>query len=29
VLQALEAGGSSSGQTREKLVMERVTIEVA
>ena len=29
VLQALEACGSSSGRTTEKLVMEKVTIEVA
>jgi len=29
VLTALEASGSSSGQPREKLVMEKVTIEVA
>jgi cyclophilin family peptidyl-prolyl cis-trans isomerase len=29
VLQALEACGSSSGQTREKLTMDKVTIEIA
>jgi cyclophilin family peptidyl-prolyl cis-trans isomerase len=29
VLQALEACGSSSGRTTEKLVMEKVTIEIA